>query len=216
MNIETMTVHRALAELKVLDSRIIAKIGDTTFCVANRNSNKKINGVDVGKAAEQMKSDYQSITNLIRRRDAMKRAVVLSNAKTEVEIGGRTYTVAEAIEMKNHGIENKKYLLQAMKRQYDQATVEVNKRNGDELERKTEAFLESMYGSKDKVQNEDMERARKEYVENHTYVMVDPIQAKKTIDILAEEIATFTAEVDAALSVSNSITNVEFSYKLVG
>lgn len=216
MNTETMTVHRALAELKTLDARISDKIDDTTFCVANRNSNKKINGVNVDKAAEQMKSDYQSITNLIRRRDAMKRAVVLSNAKTEVEIGGRTYTVAEAIEMKNHGIENKKYLLTAMKHQYDKSKAEVNKRNGDELDRKTEAFLESMYGSKDKVQNEDMERARKEYVDNNTYALVDPIQAKKTIDTLAEEIATFTAEVDAALSVSNSITNVEFSYELVG
>lgn len=31
MNTETMTVHRALAELKVLDSRIADKIADTTL-----------------------------------------------------------------------------------------------------------------------------------------------------------------------------------------
>lgn len=214
MNTETMTVHRALAELKVLDSRIADKIADTTFCVANRHSNKKINGVDVDDAAKQMKSDYQSIKSLILRRDAMKRAVVLSNAKTEVEIGGRKYTVAEAIEMKNHGIDNKKILLSTMKRQYDHAVAEVNQRNGKELETKLEKHLNDMFGTKEKLQSEEMERSRAEFIKNNTYVLVDPVQAKKTIDELSEEINTFMADVDASLSVSNAITNIEFSYEL--
>ena len=216
MNTETMTVHRVLAELKVLDSRIADKIAGATFCVANRNSNKKINGVDIEKAKDQMKSDYNSIKDLISRRDAMKRAVVLSNAKTEVEIGGHMYTVAEAIEMKNHGIDNKKSLLNAMKRQYERAVAEVNQRNGDELERKTQAFVENMYGQKDKVQSEEMERTRKEYIENNTYSLIDPVQIKKSIDELTKVIDTFIADVDACLSVSNAITNVEFSYELAG
>lgn len=214
MNTETMTVHRALAELKTLDSRIADKIVGAKFCVANRNSNKKIDGVDIEKATEQMKSDYQSIENLIHRRDAMKRAVVLSNAKTEVEIGGRMFTVAEAIEMKNHGINNKKTLLGTMKRQYERAVAEVNQRNGEELERKLENHLNGMFGTKEKIQSEEMERSRAEFIKNNTYELVDPVQVKKTIDALAEEIDTFMAEVDACLSVSNATTNIEFSYNL--
>lgn len=214
MNTEKMNVHRALAELKTLDSRITSKIAGTTFCVANRNSNKKINGVDIDKATKQMASDYDSVKDLISRRDAMKRAVVLSNAKTEVEIAGRKYTVAEAIEMKNHGIDNKKALHNTMKRQYDRAVAEINSHNSEELERKVEAHLTSMYGTKEKVQSEEMERTRAEFIKNNTYVLVDPVQAKKTIDALAEEIDKFTAEVDAALSVSNAVTKIEFSYEL--
>lgn len=215
MNTETMTVHRALADLKTLDDRIRDKIDSSIFCVANRHSNKKIGGVELEKAKEQMKSDYQSISNLIRRRDAMKRAVVLSNAKTQVEIAGRMYTVAEAIEMKNHGIENNRALLTRMNHQYQTAIQEIARRNGDELERKTNDYMTAMYGSKDKVQNEDMERTRKEFVENNTYELVDPIQIRTTIDSMVTDIDAFMAEVDAALSVSNAITKIDFSYEVM-
>ena len=98
MNKEKMTIHRALAELKTIDSRIEKAISETRFCRSNKHSNEKINGKSIDDYIAETKSAYESINDLIRRRNAMKRAVVLSNAITNVTVGDEVMTVAEAIE----------------------------------------------------------------------------------------------------------------------
>ena len=95
---EQMTVHKALAELKIIDSRIENAISGGTYVVANKHSNTKIHGVTIDEFKTQMKSDFQKVTDLIARRNAIKRAVVASNATTKVKVGNVEYTVAEAIE----------------------------------------------------------------------------------------------------------------------
>ena len=45
-------------------------------------------------------SDFQSLNDLIKRRNQVKNAIVSSNAVTKVTVGGQTMTVAEAIEYK--------------------------------------------------------------------------------------------------------------------
>lgn len=104
MTTEKMTIHKALCELKTLDARITKSIGETEYVFANKHSNDKVNGMTVAAYCDEIKSGYQRVTDLIKRRDAIKRAVVLSNAVTKVTVGGKEYTVAEAIEMKNRGV----------------------------------------------------------------------------------------------------------------
>lgn len=104
MTTEKMTVHKALCELKTLDARIQKSIQQGTFVFANKHSNNKVAGVSIGTYSEEIRAAYQSAKDLIARRDAIKRAVTLSNATVKVTIGGKEYTVAEAIEMKNHGM----------------------------------------------------------------------------------------------------------------
>ena len=118
MTTEKMTIHKALCELKTLDARITKCIGETEYVFANKHSNDKVNGMTVAAYCDEIKSGYQRVTDLIKRRDAIKRAVVLSNAVTKVTVGGKEYTVAEAIEMKNHGIQTVSYThLDVYKRQ---------------------------------------------------------------------------------------------------
>lgn len=111
MTTETITVHKALAELKLLDIRIEKVIAEGVYCVANKHSNDKIGGVPLDDYIKIMQGGYDRATDLINRRKAIKRAVVLSNAVTKVSVAGNEYTVAEAIEMKNHGVEFEKLLL---------------------------------------------------------------------------------------------------------
>ena len=42
--VEKMTIHKALCELKILDSRINNAISSARFCLANKHSNEKVNG----------------------------------------------------------------------------------------------------------------------------------------------------------------------------
>ena len=103
MTTETMNIHQALVELKTLNKRIESAIREGEWVVANKHSNGKIGGIDLKDFVEEVKSRYQKVTDLIARAEAIKRAVVNSNAITKVTIAGKEYTVAEAIDMKNNG-----------------------------------------------------------------------------------------------------------------
>ncbi len=213
MTTEKMNVHKALAELKVLDSRIMNNISNSTFCATNKHSNKKIEGHTVEDYAELIKIDYQKITDLIRRRAAIKRAVVLSNAKTEVEIAGIKYTVAEAIEMKNHGMDFEKELLQEITLQYARCKTDLLNRNGDKLTDKAEQYVTGLFGAKEgKTVTEDFQKAMNDYIENNKFDFIDPINVAGQMECIKSFVDSFTSEVDAALSVSNAITEITVEY----
>lgn len=214
MNTEKMTVHRALAELKTLDARIQKAISFTSYCFANKHSNTKVNGVEIDEYIASMKDNYKSIKTLINRRNAMKKAVVLSNAVTEVEIAGMKYRVAEAIEMKNHGMYNYQLLVNGIIHNRAVAQEVIEKYNGATLEKKADDYVIGLYGSKEKASGTEAEATRKAYIEANTYDFVDPFGVVSIQQNLEEKIANFSAEVDAALSVSNAITEIEFSYEV--
>lgn len=214
MTKEKMNVHKALAELKLLDNRIIKEVNDATFAIANKHSNEKISGISVAEFTAHMKDGYQSVCDLILRRDAMKRAVVKSNAVTEVVIAGKTYTVAEAIEMKNHGVYYKEMLLTKMREDVAKTKMICDRNNGDALEAKANEYIQNIFGSSDMKNglSEEAAKKRREYIEMQSYEMLDPIGVVDAINSLSAEIQSFRAEVDAALSVSNALTEVEFEY----
>ena len=209
---EKMTVHKALAELKTLDDRINSEITGSVFVRANRHNNMKIFGKTIPDFMADTESSYQSVKALINRRNAMKRAVVLSNAVTKVEIGGVEYTVAEAIEMNNHGMENLVDLRNCLREQYSSVMRMVESENGDKLVKACENYIQATFGTKEKINNPDIEMAQKVYMTNNTYDIVTGLDIEEFIKELTDRIDAFKAEVDSALSVSNALTVIEFDY----
>ena len=209
---EKMTVHKALAELKTLDDRINSEITGSVFVRANRHNNMKIFGKTIPDFMADTESSYQSVKALINRRNAMKRAVVLSKAITKVNIGGVEYTVAEAIEMNNHGMENLVDLRNCLREQYSSVKRMVESENGDKLVKACENYIQATFGTKEKINNPDIEMAQKVYMTNNTYDIVTGLDIEKVIKELTDRIDTFKAEVDSALSVSNALTVIEFDY----
>ncbi len=209
---EKMAVHKALAELKTLDDRINSEITGSVFIKANRHNNTKIFGKSVEEFRADTTSNLQSVTALINRRNALKRAVVLSNAVTKVEIGGVQYSVAEAIEMNNHGMENLIDFRDFLRDQYLSAKRMAESENGEKLVRACEAYIQATFGSKDKVNNPDIETAQRVYMTNNAYDIVTGFDVEKVIKELTDKIDSFRSEVDSALSVSNALTVIEFDY----
>lgn len=212
-----MTVHKALAELKVIDSRINNAIRSGTFVVANKHSNDKIHGVTINEFKNSMKSDFQKVSDLIARRNAIKKAVVASNAVTKVKVGDTEYTVATAIEMKNHGMEFKNTFKKCLESQYAVAKNELDKNSGDPLEKRAENYVLSVIQAQPKdskmaVDSEAMKNLRAQYIKDNTYDIIDPIGVKDSIEQLDNEISSFITEVDAALSVSNALTVLDIEY----
>jgi hypothetical protein len=114
MTTTQMTVTRALAELKLLDSRINRTINGATFggiLVGNKVSAGLTSVDDIEKRA---KADFQSVKALINSRNEIKSAIVKSNSVVEVEIAGVKLTVAEAIERKT-SIQYENNLLASLK-----------------------------------------------------------------------------------------------------
>jgi hypothetical protein len=213
MTNETMTVHKALSELKIIDDRIHKAIYTGTYCVANKHSNEKIKGVSIEQYKTDTTSYYDKATDLMSRRNAIKRAVVLSNAVTKVTIGESEYTIAEAIEMKNHGLDFKRVMLAVLEDQYNKAQAVILKENGTDLEKRAENYVVGIYGNKEgSVKTDDFEKAKKDFITSNSFELVDPIGILGKIESLEKEIAEFTADVDAALSTSNALTQIEISY----
>ena len=213
MTKETMTIHQGLAELKILNSRIYSTVANSTFCKENIHSNQKINGTSIDEFKKTIISGYDKSNDLIKRAIAIKRAITNSNAVTHLDGEYKKYTVAEAIYMKQQGIVLKETLLQEMKSQYVMACNKINIENGDKLAEAAEKYVTGMFGSKEgKTNTDEYEKARKAYIESHTYEMIDPIHVKDKIDELEDEISKFKAGIDAALSVSNATTEITIEY----
>lgn len=210
---EVMTVHKALAELKLLDSRIEKAIAEGVYCVANKHSNDKIGGVPLDDYIKIMQSGYDKASDLINRRKAIKRAVVLSNAVTKVSVTGDEYTVAEAIEMKNHGVEFDKLLMNTMNIQYRNAQMQIKQENGKDLEQRAEQYVTAIYGQKEgKTNTADIEKVKADFLKSNQYELVDPLHVLDKIEDLERKINDFMAEVDSALSVSNALTEITIEY----
>lgn len=213
MTTEKMSVHKALCELKTLDSRIQKSIQQAVFVFANKHANTKISGVPVGEYSAEVKAAYQSVKDLIARRDAIKRAVTLSNAAVKVVIGGKEYTVAEAIEMKNHGISHLQLLLRKLETDNQRARRESDNNNGEALEGRADEYVKSLYGNVDmKGASEEIKKVRADFIAAQTMEIVDPIGIRTEMERLEKEINDFTVEIDSALSVSNALTELTIEY----
>jgi len=211
---ETMTIHKALSELKILDSRINDKIEDVELVVANKHSNQKIHGVSIEDFCKDAKEAFQSVKTIINRRNAIKRAVTRSNAVTMVEIGNASYTVAEAIDMKSKGVEYLDKLASKLENQYATASRRADMENGDRLDNRADEYVKTMYGGTDlKNAGEDIRKVRETFIASQTVEVIDPINAAEEARKIRDEIDAFLSDVDSALSVSNALTTVEVEYE---
>lgn len=210
---ETMSIHKALCELKVIGDRIEKTMGKVPFVLANEHANRKIQGIPIEEFIAQIKSAHQSTVDLIARREAIKCAVVKSNAVTKVTVAGKEYTVAEAIEMKNHGMDFIRMLKAKLSSELDRAKRLAEMANGQNLENRADGYIKNLYGTTDmKNLTEEANAARKTFIEQHTTELVDPLKAADMVTALENQFYDFMSEVDAALSVSNSLTEITITY----
>lgn len=207
-----ISITEALNELKLYDSKITKTITNATFCGAAKKSADKVGVVKKEDFDERAKASYQSCADLIVNRNALKSAIVKSNAVTEVEIDNTIMTVAEAIERKN-SIGYDETLLNEMKRQYANATATVDKEN-KKVDAKVDDLLTTLIGkeSDKKLSKEDQEAVEKPYREKNEFEFVDPLGLYEKIQTLESDIDGFKSNVDTALVLSNATTFIEVNF----
>ena len=202
-----MSITQGLAELKLLDKRISKSLGwgcDLEWAQL-RTKAKKVDEADLKKTVQ---SEYQSYMDLVKRRDLIKRAIVLSNAQTQITIGTGpnkwSGTVAEAIEHKS-SLKYKKTLLGYMEKNIIVVDNEYNDAM-EALEKRLDGLLTSELGKDVKTNPETITALRNSFMETNKVEIVDPMNVKKMAKELEEEIDTFESNVDWTLSEANGKT----------
>lgn len=207
-----ITVTKALSDLNVLTSRIEKETDKLTVLSTKLKSKKvlKDKNIEVDDFKNEVKANYQSILDLIKNRDVIKSAIILSNAKTKVIIANKEYTVAEAIDKKNR-IALETDLLMKLKSELITKSKQVTNFN-DKLEAQIDKEREIML-SGDNAKNKDIVKTAEELAtakrENNSVELVDPLNIEKVINELEDSIMSFKAEVDQQLSISNAVTLIE-------
>lgn len=206
-----MTIHRALAELKLIDSRIekgISQIIPTGIA----HEGKLVNGIYPKEEFEKnVKAKYQSVTDLIGRKNSIKSAIVKANGITEVKIGEKTMTIADAINFKTV-IAVKKNLIEQMTKQHNSVKSKLTIEN----EKVHEIALQNakiMLGRQTEQNvnptDEDVKNIMDPFIKRNELHLVDPLGVEKAIEVLQIEVDDFELEVDAALSEINATTFIE-------
>ena len=212
-NTNTMTVTRALAELKRFDDRIHREITSNVFVGVTVGKNalqKPFMGTGtVDQQSKNIQSSFDTVQSLIAQRQKIKSAVVVSNAKTMVTLGGVTMTVAEAIEMKK-SVAYKQTFLQYLTSQYNVANQQVTSQNA-KLETAIDTMVSQVMGASDKgkVDTTSYEAIAVPQRNAKEAALLDPKGIAEQIKKLTEEIALVEMELDFVLSEKNATTTIE-------
>lgn len=209
MYMSKITIHRALSELKLLDARINRGIYDLNVVGVRKNTAPNVNGTKLTPElfAAKAKADLDSVKDLVMRRDAIKRAIVLSNASTMVSIGDVEYTVAEAIERKT-SIQYDKALLRKLKSLNSDAMSAFN-RGQEQMEAALDKQLQAMGGSDKTAKADGLLAFAEGYRAQNGFELIDPLTVVDYINGLQTSIDVFEMEVDSVLSESNATTFIE-------
>lgn len=201
-----ISITRGLAEIKTLDARINKGIQEGSY-IGLVSGKKVLTGYKTNDEFEsKAKSTYQSTQDLIKRRNAIKAAIVQSNAIVKVDIAGVELTVAEAIERKT-SIGYEQSLVQKMKTEYVNAIRKFEQEDIKVKERLDE-LLKTTFGKDVKTDANQYDATAKPFLEQNEPKLIDPLNLKNEIEKFEQNISDFLLNADFVLSESNTITKI--------
>lgn len=201
----TMSVTRALVELKTLGNRIEKLTREIDLVrVTRKGDNKNMQQTFI----ETAKSKFQSLKALVERRDKLKRRIIQSNAQTRVSLGDLgEFCVADVIDLKQN-VGYKKEILEKLRSQRSASKTSFDKLEA-EVRLKLDRLLEIEFGKDTKSNVGNVATITESYMASNRVEMLDPICIDNAINDLANEIEFLEKEADLVLSESNATTHIE-------
>ncbi|KAI0560872.1 hypothetical protein FGB62_98g072 [Gracilaria domingensis] len=204
---KTMTLTKALVELKLLTKRIEKKIDTIKFIAVKKGDVLPAFIKSQAEFEKDQRASWQSLNDLMSRRRKIKTALVVKNATTTVEVAGEAMTIAKAIEKKNL-VSTEKKILKQMRAALADGEREVDRHNHLVNERIAK-LLETSYGNREKqLSKEDFERIVRPFKKGSMATLIDPLNCSKLAETLEEKLEKFFSEVDVCLSIANATTNI--------
>jgi hypothetical protein len=197
---EKISLTRALVERKRLEDRIVKAIANSKFI------DYKIGTEGKPMYDSESKANYQSVNDLIDRRNKIISKMAIANATEKVTIAGEEMTIAEAIARKNSIYLDEK-LLYSLKNQYANIREEKEE-NAFSMESKFEELSKTMYG-KEKVNDDEIKKAYEVFKKRNELIILDEIKIADEIKKLEKRIEDFNLNVDVALTEANGRITIE-------
>jgi hypothetical protein len=208
MTKQKMTIHRALSELKLIDSKIEKQIYEIVPSGIYQKGKLINNYVKEEDFSASAKSKFDSVNDLIARKNAIKSAIVEANGVTKVKISEKEMTIADAINFKAV-VKFKKKLIETLKARQQQAVAQLNQQNAI-VEQNVQRILEATFGKENvKAGKDDVESVRKPYMDANEFHLFDPLKVAEKVEAMEKEVGDFEMEVDAVLSEINAVTFIE-------
>jgi hypothetical protein len=207
---ETITLTRALAEIKVLGDRITKSVTASRFCGAVYGKDKSPVDREFKSAdslAARISGDWASIQDLLARRQAVKSAIARANVSTFVTIGGVEVSIADAVIMKNQ-IPFQEELLRVMRRDLSNRQAEVKKLEED-LDKKIGVMVGQAFQNVAKVTEEQYSSVAGPQLAQFKPELLDPLGVGEQIKALEDHIQEVKLHLDFRLSEINAITKIE-------
>jgi hypothetical protein len=199
----TQSITRSLVELKTLDERINKFTSEGVFMsFKTKSKNSGLAEEDFKRSAEQ---SFEAVERMIRRRDLIKNLILESNLVARVNIDGRDMSVAAAIEFKTT-IEYKSRLLEVLKKQRKTVVAE-QEAHKVRLQAKIDENVKIICG-KEKPDATVIATVTEGITKSDPIEVFDPLNLDQLIRSLEDEVQTFRANVDFALSESNATTKI--------
>lgn len=208
MEKQKMTIHRALAELKTIDSKIekaITQIEPTGIYQDGKLVNNFYKREDFEKDA---KAKLQSVNDLIDRKNKIKTAIVKANGITQVKINNHEMTIADAINFKQV-IEFKRKLILTLELKHKSAKANAEQNNNKVDENALRLAEAALQKDNVKINDGDAVAITEPYLKKNRFHLLDPLNVEQLINALEQEVEDFESEVDAVLSEINAITLIE-------
>lgn len=202
----TITMQDALNQLKIMRDRI-ATATTEPFVTTHNSKGLTPLGMSAEVFAARSIAALQSAQALIQNYRTLKRAINLSNAQTQITVGGVEMTVAEAIDYKRT-IEYAEALRNKLTMDLT-AARRIVAQGQERAQQQAETAAQTTFGNKDSASSKEYEDFVNKYVARHSPQVVDVVGAQGVIDQMTAQIDAFRAEIDLALTVSNVTTRID-------
>lgn len=203
---KTMSVQQALRELSLTATKVQDTLRRTSFVQVVPANHTTVSGKTITDFNNKANENWQSINALLTYHSRIKEAITQSNAVTKVEIGGYTYTVAEAIARKEE-VKLDKILLGFLNTEITTSKGEAQKMER-ELNLAAEKAAAGLYVDKAAGSAGDYQKYVDGYVSTRRPVIVGLADAEAKAEDLQDKIDTFLSEVDWKLTESNVRTTI--------
>ena len=221
MNTETMSLRKALGQKKLLDKQIKAMMSEK-FVTSESAQTAVIDGLPLNSWQDEVKANYQSLNDKIRRREALAVAIMDANVNNFVELprfitldeentGTEKVSLAGAIARKAYYTNELSYIVNELRQKVTNATEQFDFIN-DLCERTIRDRMAQEFGTVNNASAKSREERETTLRKQYEAVFYDPADIVKKAKLAKERIENYLEEIDAILGNATEMTTITVTY----
>lgn len=221
MNTETMSLRKALGQKKLLDKQIKAMMSEK-FVTSESAQTAVIDGLPLNDWQDEVRANYQSLNDKIRRREALAVAIMDANVNNFVELprfitldeentGTEKVSFAGAIARKAYYMNELSYIVNELRQKVTNATEQFDFIN-DLCERTIRDRMAQEFGTVNNASAKSREERETTLRKQYEAVFYDPADIVKKAKLAKERIENYLEEIDAILGNATEMTTITVTY----